>query len=123
VATLGVGATGIADLGILVEDAWQRRGVGTRLATSLLESARAKDVTTVHAEVLGDDQFILEALRRIGPLTVAIESGSLSVDIDLGDDHSWSKAPQPPDQEGRLNAPSTATQKELGANTPTFKKG
>jgi hypothetical protein len=123
VATLGVGATGIADLGILVEDAWQRCGVGTRLATSLLESARAKDVTTVHAEVLADDQFILEALRRIGPLTVTIESGSLSVDIDLGDDHSWSKGPQPPDKEGRLNAPSTATQKELDANTPTFKRG
>jgi GNAT superfamily N-acetyltransferase len=83
VGTLAVGATGIADLGVLVEDAWQRRGVGTCLATSLLENARAKGMPTVHADVLGDHRFLLEVLRRIGPLTVRIESGSLSVDIDL----------------------------------------
>jgi GNAT superfamily N-acetyltransferase len=83
VATLGVGAAGIVDLGILVEDAWQRRGIGTRLASSLLDGARAQGVTTVHAEVLSDDQFILRFLRQSGPLTVSIERGSLSVDIDL----------------------------------------
>jgi GNAT superfamily N-acetyltransferase len=82
-ATLGVGTTGILDLGVLVEDAWQRRGVGTRLAASLLDSARATGVTTVHADVLGDDEFILRALRRIGRLTVTIEAGSFSIDIDL----------------------------------------
>jgi GNAT superfamily N-acetyltransferase len=84
VATLGVGAAGIVDLGVLVEDAWQRRGIGTRLITSLLDSARAQGVTTVHADVLADDVFILRTLRGIGPLRVAIESGSLSIDIDLG---------------------------------------
>jgi hypothetical protein len=40
-------------------------------------------VSTVHADVLGDDLFILEALRRIGPLTVSIDSGSFSIDIDI----------------------------------------
>jgi GNAT superfamily N-acetyltransferase len=83
VATLGTGAAGIVDLGVLVEDAWQRRGIGTRLATSLLADARAKGVTTVHADVLADDVFILQALGRIGPLRVSIESGSFSIDIDL----------------------------------------
>ena len=83
VATLGVGAIGIVDLGVLVEDAWQRRGIGTRLVTSLLDSARAKGVTTVHADVLADDVFILQALRQIGPLRVSMESGSFSIDIDL----------------------------------------
>ena len=34
VATLGVGPTGILDLGVLVEDAWQRRGIGSRLIAS-----------------------------------------------------------------------------------------
>jgi GNAT superfamily N-acetyltransferase len=82
-ATLGAGTTGILDLGVLVEDAWQRRGVGTLLAASLLDSARATGVTTVHADVLGDDEFILRALRRIGRLTVTIEAGSFSIDIDL----------------------------------------
>ena len=78
------GATGIVDLGVLVEDAWQRRGVGTWLVASLLVNARSRGVTTVHADVLGDDLFILEALRRIGPLTVAIEFGTYSIDIDIG---------------------------------------
>jgi GNAT superfamily N-acetyltransferase len=83
VATLGVGATGIVDLGVLVEDTWQRRGIGTRLTSSLLDRARTDGVTTVHADVLGDRQFILRILRRIGPIRVSIESGSFSIDIDL----------------------------------------
>jgi GNAT superfamily N-acetyltransferase len=83
VATLGVGTTGIVDLGVLVEDAWQRRGIGTRLVTSLLDGAREKGVTTVHADVLADDAFILRVLRQIGPLRVSIQSGSYSVDVDL----------------------------------------
>ena len=84
VATLGAGTTGVFDLGVLVEDAWQRRGVGTHLAESLLDCARARGLSTVHVNVLGDDLFILYALRRIGPLTVSIESGSFSIDIELG---------------------------------------
>jgi GNAT superfamily N-acetyltransferase len=83
VATLGVSATGIVDLGVLVEDAWQRRGIGTCLTTALLDGARAEGVTLVHADVLNDDVFILKVLRRIAPLTVATASGSISVAIDL----------------------------------------
>src|ERR1700676_2129221 len=83
VATLGLGATEIFDLGVLVEDAWQRRGVGTQLTASVLDRARARGVSTVHADVLGDDLFILEAVRRIGPLRVSIDSGSCSIDIDI----------------------------------------
>jgi GNAT superfamily N-acetyltransferase len=83
VAALGVGATGIVDLGVLVEDAWQRRGIGTRLITSLLDGARAEGVTAVHADVLADDEFILRALHRIAPLRASMKSGTLSVVIDL----------------------------------------
>jgi|GEM_PF-1082182 GNAT superfamily N-acetyltransferase len=83
VASLGVGATGNIDLAVLVEDAWQRRGIGTQLVESLLDSARARGVASVHADVLGDDPFILRALRRIGPLTVSIEFGTYSIDMDI----------------------------------------
>jgi GNAT superfamily N-acetyltransferase len=85
VATLGVGTTGVVDLGVLVEDAWQRRKIGTRLIASLLDEARAKGLATVHADVLVDDAFILQALRRIAPLSVSADRGSLLIDIDL----SW----------------------------------
>jgi len=57
-ATLGRDEGGIAHLGVLVEDAWQRRGVGSRLVTALLDGARAKGVSRVHVDVLGDDRFI-----------------------------------------------------------------
>jgi hypothetical protein len=83
VATLGVGATGIVDLGVLAEDAWRRRRIGTRPATWLPDGGREKGVTPVHADVLVDDVFILRALRRIGPLGVSIEVGGISVDLDL----------------------------------------
>jgi RimJ/RimL family protein N-acetyltransferase len=83
VATLGVGATGSFDLGVLVEDAWQRQGIGTQLTALLLDSARAKGVSVVHAEVLSDNRFIVQALRRIGPLTESIERGVWSIDIAL----------------------------------------
>jgi GNAT superfamily N-acetyltransferase len=84
VATFGVVATGIIDLAVLVEDAWQRQGVGTQLTASLLDSARANGVDIVHADVLSDDLYIVQALRRVGPLTASIEHGIWSLDVALG---------------------------------------
>lgn len=83
VATLGVDATGIAALAVLVEDARQRRGIGTQLTAKLLEGVRA-GASTVHAGVLSDNRFILEALRRIAQLTVSISRGIWSIDVGLG---------------------------------------
>jgi GNAT superfamily N-acetyltransferase len=96
VANLGVGATGDIDLAVLVEDAWQRRGIGSRLTASLLDSARARGVPAVHADVLGDDPFIVEGLRRIGPLTVSIEFGIYSIDIDISRRPEAGSVPPPP---------------------------
>jgi GNAT superfamily N-acetyltransferase len=92
VATLGVGADGRTDLGLLVEDSCQRQGIGGRLAASLLEQVRANGVTAVHADVLGDDEFILRALRQISPLKVKIESGIFSIDIDLHHQNRWARS-------------------------------
>ncbi|MGO8860446.1 MAG: N-acetyltransferase family protein [Acidimicrobiales bacterium] len=83
-ATLGLDGKGNGELGVVVEDVWQRRGVGTQLVASLLGRSRAKGVATLHADVLGDDLFILRRLGRIGPLTWSVELGTISVDVDLG---------------------------------------
>jgi GNAT superfamily N-acetyltransferase len=72
VATLAPSAAGTADLGVMVEDHWQRRGVGTRLVSSLLPRAAQGGVRTLHADVLSDDVFLLQVLSRIGPLSVGI---------------------------------------------------
>jgi GNAT superfamily N-acetyltransferase len=74
---------GQAHLGVLVEDRWQRRGVGTRLIRALIERVLSRGVTRLHADILGEDQFLLRSLRRIGPVKVAIELGTFSVDVEL----------------------------------------
>jgi GNAT superfamily N-acetyltransferase len=84
VATLAPNAGGTADLGVVVEDHWQRRGVGTRLVSSLLARAGGSGVRTLHADVLSDDVFLLEALSRIGPLSVVMEREAVAVDIEIG---------------------------------------
>jgi GNAT superfamily N-acetyltransferase len=83
VATIAPNDAGTADLGVLVEDRWQRHGIGTRLVASLLPRARDRGVTTLHADVLREDMFILESLCRVGPLSVSVELGAVSVDIRL----------------------------------------
>jgi GNAT superfamily N-acetyltransferase len=65
------------ELGVLVEDSWQRRGIGTELVTRLVASARARGVNQIVADVLGEDGFVLSALRRIAPLTSLSNGGSI----------------------------------------------
>jgi GNAT superfamily N-acetyltransferase len=84
-ATLAPAGDGTADLGVLVEDNWQRQGVGSRLIAAALETARRTGTCVVHAEVLGDDGFIVALLRRIGPIRVTSARGGYSVTLDLTD--------------------------------------
>ena len=72
------------ELGVLVEDGWQRRGVGTELLTRLVASARARGVDHIVADVLGEDSFVLSALRRVGPLAVTLEWGVYRARVALG---------------------------------------
>ncbi len=68
VASLGDGPDGSTHIGALVEDAWQRRGVGSALIAALVVRAHQRGITTLTADVLFEDRFILTLLRRIGPL-------------------------------------------------------
>jgi predicted N-acetyltransferase YhbS len=84
-ATLARAGDGTADLGVLVEDDWQRRGVGSRLIAATLDAASRDGTEAVHAEVLGDDGFIVALLRRVGPVRVTSGTGGYSVTVDLTD--------------------------------------
>ena len=82
-ATISSDDAAVAHLGVLVEDGWQRRGIGTRLIQALIDAARWNGLTRVHADVLGEDQFVIKVLRRVGSLKLAIVLGTYEVDIDL----------------------------------------
>jgi GNAT superfamily N-acetyltransferase len=80
---VGLATLGDHELGILVEDRWQRRGVGTALVDRLVASARARGFDHLVANVLGEDRFVLEVLRRIGPIEATLEWGVYTVVVSL----------------------------------------
>ncbi|HWC39308.1 MAG TPA: GNAT family N-acetyltransferase, partial [Acidimicrobiales bacterium] len=82
-ATLACDEEGVGHLGVLVEDVWQRRRVGTRLTAALVDGAVARGVSTLRADVLTGDRFILDLLRPIGPSAVSFDLGSFSGLVDL----------------------------------------
>lgn len=102
-ATLAANAEGTADLGVVVEDHWQRRGIGTRLVLSLLARAGERGVTTLHADVLSDDAFLLEALGRIGPLSVSMELDAVAVDINIAAPERGLNGQYPRDRHRRIS--------------------
>jgi GNAT superfamily N-acetyltransferase len=67
-ASLGAGSAAGADvpeLGVLVADAWQRRGIGTALANLLVARARSRGVRRMLASVLPGRSGVLEALGTL----------------------------------------------------------
>jgi GNAT superfamily N-acetyltransferase len=71
------------DVGVLVEDEWQQRGVGTALFEALVAIAREGRIARIHADVLFEDAFSLRVLARVGTTSVSLESGVYSVLVNL----------------------------------------
>jgi GNAT superfamily N-acetyltransferase len=82
VATLTPGPDG-ADIGVLVEDACQRKRVGTALIAALVARARELGVTQLRADLLDENRFLVPVLTRIGPAHTALERGGYHIDIAL----------------------------------------
>jgi ribosomal protein S18 acetylase RimI-like enzyme len=71
---------GRAEIAYEVVDAWQGRGIGSRLLRELVDTARRSGVEQLHASVLPDNQASLALLRRVLPqLRVRTEDGVLEV--------------------------------------------
>jgi GNAT superfamily N-acetyltransferase len=62
-ASLIPGSGGSAELGVLVEDAWQRRGIGRQLVAQLIASAH--QVTELTASVLAQNAAVADLLRQV----------------------------------------------------------
>lgn len=62
----------VAEVSFLVEDAMQRKGIGTALLDTLAEIARENDIHYFSADVLADNRTMLSVFRKAG---YAITSG------------------------------------------------
>lgn len=58
--------SGDAEFAIVIADAWQARGLGTRLMTRLIEAARAHGVRRLVGYTLSDNTGMLRLARSLG---------------------------------------------------------
>ncbi|MBD0676058.1 GNAT family N-acetyltransferase, partial [Streptomyces sp. CBMA156] len=75
---------GEAELALLVEDAWQRRGLGLALLRRLSATAGAAGVRTVYAVTHSTNTGLIAAMRRLdAPLYFHTEDGTLVITATL----------------------------------------
>jgi acetyltransferase len=55
-----------AEFAIVVADAWQGRGIGTRLLTKLMDVARRRGLKHLYGDILGMNRPMLELMRKLG---------------------------------------------------------
>jgi GNAT superfamily N-acetyltransferase len=113
----GLGEPRATDVGVVVADAWQRRGVGATLMRALIDRAQARGVTALAMDVLPGNRRVLAMIVAHWP-QAAVGHAPDSVDIRI-------LLPQPdplpqPDQRPRAARPlvqpaSAAAGKALAA--------
>jgi len=79
---------GAAELGLLVEDAWQRHGLGTRLVNQLVAHARGSGLSVLEAQLLAEQAWITSLLRPHGTCRLrSTGNGVLNVTVRLAPQH------------------------------------
>jgi RimJ/RimL family protein N-acetyltransferase len=73
-----------ADIAVTVTDAWQGRGIGTRLARLLVAAARANGMTRLTALTLPDNEAAISLVRRLGFRLKAVERDAVEFELALG---------------------------------------
>jgi GNAT superfamily N-acetyltransferase len=69
---------------VLVEDAWQRRGIGRRLMVEAVDQARRRGVCTFIARILGDNYGALRFVAHSFPgARIGWEEGEYVVRLRL----------------------------------------
>jgi RimJ/RimL family protein N-acetyltransferase len=77
----------VAEIGIILADAWQGRGLGGLMLCRLAAEAQARDVTTLTALVLWENRRMLRLTRRTFPdVRIVYAAGSCELTVDL---ESW----------------------------------
>jgi RimJ/RimL family protein N-acetyltransferase len=66
--SFGATGEGLAEVGLVVSDAWQHQGIGTVIADRVLRAAEARGFHRFVAHALWDNQGIRRVLRRVGQI-------------------------------------------------------
>lgn len=74
-----------ADVAVTVTDEWQGRGLGTELLETLAALAKEHGISTFTADVLWENEVLLEVLQGLGARLVPAEPGVARVEFDLPD--------------------------------------
>ena len=74
--------SGIGELGIVIADAWQRKGVGTALMRRMVEVGRAHGLKGLRADVLAVNSAMISLLRDVGADEVPPPDGGV-VDVEF----------------------------------------
>ena len=96
---------GAAELGLLVEDEWQRQGTGSRLLREIADFAAGIGLRAFKAQLLAEQAWITKLLRPYGQCQIAATGGLLTVTVRL---------PRP----GEL--PARGGQPDRPSDIPTF---
>ena len=93
------GDASVAEVAVLVEDAWQGVGLGRQLLTALADLARRRGVRTVTATVQADNDRMVWLVRRLFPgSTMTVDSAVYEIRSPLAPPSTG--APQPPASAG-----------------------
>lgn len=75
---------GAAELGVLIEDAWQRKGLGTGLVRALVAHASDVGLRVLEAQLLAEQAWITSLLRPHGTCRLrSTSNGVLNVTVRL----------------------------------------
>jgi RimJ/RimL family protein N-acetyltransferase len=73
-----------AEVAVAVADSWHNRGVATALLDRLTQRARDEGVRRFTAEVLADNQPMLDLIDELGEVTTRrLDHGSLEIEVQL----------------------------------------
>jgi RimJ/RimL family protein N-acetyltransferase len=75
-----------AEIGLLVEDAWQHEGHGTALLDELVVSASDAGITTLVAHTAAESRHVQRMLRRLGPTDIQCSGPTCTLHVSLTDE-------------------------------------
>jgi RimJ/RimL family protein N-acetyltransferase len=74
----------LGEVAVLVQDAWQRRGIGTALLRRLMAYAERSRFAALVAHIGADNVAMMRTLRRLGAGEIECDGALLSVTLPVG---------------------------------------